>query len=190
MWAGWIGIQQVYLLSSITSFEYRCLHVRGSHRVVGQLVQSSLSGPVHCRQVASHRWHFPCWLKYSPAEWEQQWTAWPHTCLMFFLEPRQNLFDFFLTNFIITYFGCSIFSLYLFTSFVMFELMLRCVLVAPIITNTQLWLFSFHWRSSSLSSAFWHLLHNNSYFSFCSPSVVFLLLFVLFSYHVQIHFTG
>lgn len=36
-----------------------------------QLVQSSLSGPVHCRQVTSHRWQLPCGLRYSPADGEQ-----------------------------------------------------------------------------------------------------------------------
>lgn len=38
------------------------------HHDVEQLVQSSLSGPVHCRQVTSHRWQVPCGLKYSPAD--------------------------------------------------------------------------------------------------------------------------
>lgn len=41
------------------------------HHDLVQLVQSSLSGPVHCRHVASHRWQFPCGLKYSPADGEQ-----------------------------------------------------------------------------------------------------------------------
>lgn len=41
------------------------------HHDVEQLVQSSLSGPVHCRQVTSHRWHSPRRLKYSPADGEQ-----------------------------------------------------------------------------------------------------------------------
>lgn len=41
------------------------------HHVVEQLVQSSLSGPVHCRHVMSHRWQFPCGLKYSPAGGEK-----------------------------------------------------------------------------------------------------------------------
>lgn len=38
------------------------------HHDVEQLVQSSLSGPMHCRHVMSHRWQFPCGLKYSPAD--------------------------------------------------------------------------------------------------------------------------
>lgn len=41
------------------------------HHDIEQLVQSSFSGPVHCRHVTSHRWHFPCGLKYSPADGEQ-----------------------------------------------------------------------------------------------------------------------
>lgn len=40
------------------------------HHDAEQLVQSSLSGPVHCRHVMSHRWQFPCGLKYSPADGE------------------------------------------------------------------------------------------------------------------------
>lgn len=63
------------------------------------------------------------------------------------------------------------------------ELSLWCVLVAPII-NSQLFLFSLRWRSSSLSSSFWHLPHKNSF------SVCCRLLFVLFLYHVQILFVG
>lgn len=43
-----------------------------SHRAGWQLVQSSSSGPVHCRQVASHKWHFPCLVMYSPADGQQQ----------------------------------------------------------------------------------------------------------------------
>lgn len=41
------------------------------HHDVAQLVQSSLSGPVHCRHVMSHRWQVPCGLKYSPADGEK-----------------------------------------------------------------------------------------------------------------------
>lgn len=41
------------------------------HHDVEQLVQSSLSGPVHCAHVMSHRWQFPCGLKYSPADGEK-----------------------------------------------------------------------------------------------------------------------
>lgn len=41
------------------------------HHDLAQLVQSSLSGPVHCRHVTSQRWQFPCGLKYSPADGEQ-----------------------------------------------------------------------------------------------------------------------
>ena len=50
-------------------FECRRLYVSASHRVAGQLVQSSLSGPVHCWQVTSHRWHC-LWPMYSPADGE------------------------------------------------------------------------------------------------------------------------
>lgn len=48
-----------------------CVQVLVHHHDVEQLVQSSLSGPVHCRHVTSHRWQFPCGLKYSPADGEQ-----------------------------------------------------------------------------------------------------------------------
>lgn len=47
------------------------LEVLVRHHDVEQLVQSSLSGPVHCRHVTSHRWHVSCGLKYSPADGEQ-----------------------------------------------------------------------------------------------------------------------
>lgn len=48
-----------------------CVCVLVRHHDVVQLVQSSLSGPVHCRHVTSHRWQLPCGLKYSPADGEQ-----------------------------------------------------------------------------------------------------------------------
>lgn len=41
------------------------------HHDFEQLVQSSLSGPVHCTHVTSHRWQLPRGLKYSPADGEK-----------------------------------------------------------------------------------------------------------------------
>lgn len=66
----WIVVHQMFHVISVT---LRGLNadVCVSYRVAGQLVQSSLSGPVHCWQVTSHRWHF-LWPMYSPADGEQQ----------------------------------------------------------------------------------------------------------------------
>lgn len=59
-------------------------------------------------------------------------------------------------------------SFHFFFLFEWIKLTLWCVLIAPIITNSKLLLFSLHW--SSLCSRFWHLLPtNNCHFLLSSP---------------------
>ena len=134
-----------------------CLYVRGCHRVAGQLEQSSLSGPVHCRQVTEQKWHDPCGLMYCPTDGEQLWTNSASSSCTTIIEPsfQERPIHSFLIEIVIICLP-AVLCVHFHTSFFLLE-RLEMLWCAAIISNSQLLLFWFHWRSSSLSSGFWQV---------------------------------